>query len=85
MGPFDVLSNNQFALLVNAVLHRIPIIIDGDRSCATGKTTLCEGIRALGADACEAWEIEEGKVQPNDDTDLNSVYVLVRLNKPLNR
>ena len=85
MSPFDVLSDEQFILLNKAVDLQIPIIIDGDRSRATGKTTLRDAL-LLSTDAhvCEAWEIEEGKVQPNDDTDRNSVYVLVRLNKPLN-
>lgn len=79
----NFLDHNQAKLIREAVGAGIPIIIDGDRSKPTGKTTLCDYLKGVGAVAYEAWELEEGEVQPNDNTDANSVSVTIRLNKAL--
>lgn len=77
------LSISQAELIAAAVDAGIPIIVDGDRSKPTGKTTLCDYLKGMGAVAYESWELEEGKVQPNDNTDANSVSVTIRLNRAL--
>lgn len=79
----EFLDTNQAELVCIAVDARIPIIIDGDRTKPTGKTTLCDYLKSVGATVVEAWEVEEGMAQPNDNTDNNSVSVTIRLGKAL--
>ena len=57
----SVLNDAQRKLVAEAILHGTPILIDGDRSKATGKSTLCDALRVLGAEVYEVWELEEGK------------------------
>lgn len=77
------LNDAQQALVLAAIQTGAPIVIDGDRSQPTGKSTLCAELRALGAKAREAWEPEEGMIEPDNDSDRNSVAVVIRLNKGL--
>lgn len=82
-------SNDPLALILGDLAPAVQaladrgarIIIDGDRSKPTGKSTLCAYLKMIGADACETWELEEaGKklgISPND----NSVDVVIHLNK----
>lgn len=79
----DFLDSSQAKLIHDAVDAGISIIVDGDRAKPTGKTTLCDYLKEMGAVAYESWELEEGKVQPNDNTDANSVSVTIRLNRAL--
>ena len=79
----QLLPARQRRLVVLAVEAGIPIIVAGDRTKATGKTTLCDWLREQGATAYEEWEVEEGIVQPDDDSGRNSVSITVRLNKPI--
>ncbi len=77
------LGLEQAALVQAAVDLKIMIIVDGDRSRATGKSTLCSYLKSKGAVACEAWELEEGSIQPNDNANSNTVSVNIRLDKAL--
>lgn len=56
------------------------IIIDGDRSKPTGKSTLCAYLKMIGADACETWELEEGGKKLDINPDGNSVDIVIWLN-----
>lgn len=82
MNLKQFLTDSQCRLIQMAIEAQIPILVTGDRSKATGKTTLCDWLRALGAAAYEDWELEEGRIQPDDDNGRNTVYVTIRLNKP---
>ena len=42
-----ILNDAQRKLVAEAILHGAPILIDGDRSKATGKSTLCGAIRTI--------------------------------------
>lgn len=53
----------------------LPVIIDGDRSGPTGKSTLCKALRDAGIEAYEKWEIEEGIKKQDKER-----YLLILLN-----
>ena len=74
-----VLNNAQRKLVAKAILHGVPILIDGDRSKATGKSTLCDALRVLGAEVYESWELEEGEKKL--DATRNRASVLLQLNE----
>ena len=74
----SVLNDAQRKLVAAAILHGTPILIDGDRSKATGKSTLCDALRVLGAEVYEGWELEEGKKKP--DATQNRTFVFIQLN-----
>lgn len=80
---FDLLAKNPANLVQFAVDTGIPIVIDGDRTRPTGKTTLCDYLKKKGAAVCETWELEEGKIQPDGIAGINTVSVTIRLNKEL--
>ena len=63
--------------LCEAIASGIPIIIDGDRNKATGKSYLCDALRRHGINAHEMWEFEEGSLKLQPDT--NKVAVCVWL------
>ena len=65
--------------VAEAILHGAPILIDGDRSKATGKSTLCGALRVLGAEVYEGWELEEGEKKP--DATRNHIFVFIQLNE----
>lgn len=75
----SVLNDAQRKLVAEAILHGTPILIDGDRSKATGKSTLCDALRVLGAEVYEVWELEEGKKKP--DATQNRTFVFIQLNE----
>lgn len=81
------LNEGQATLVRMAIAAGIPIVVDGDRTKPTGKSTLCDYLKSVDAVACEAWELEEGenadKKLPNGNTDSNSVIVTVRLDRAL--
>lgn len=74
-----VLNNAQRKLVAKAILHGVPILIDGDRSKATGKSTLCDALRVLGAEVYESWELEEGEKKL--DATRNRTFVFIQLNE----
>ena len=78
------LNAKQQEAVFAAISAGIPVIVDGDRSRPTGKSTLCDYLKSLGADACEAWGLEEGsKKKPDSDAKENTVTVVIRLNRDL--
>lgn len=82
-------NNDPLALLLDDLAPAVQtladrgarIIIDGDRSKPTGKSTLCAYLKMIGADVCETWELEEGGKKLDVNPDGNSVDVVVWLNK----
>lgn len=67
--------------LCEAIAGGIPIIIDGNRHKASGKSHLCDLLRQHGIDAHEMWEFEEGLLKLQPDT--NKVAVCIWLGKTL--
>lgn len=64
---------------LSAVLNKeIPIQIIG-RQGATGKTTLCEALKALGYNAYEPWELEGKENEGNG----NTAHVTITLDTPV--
>lgn len=74
-------NEEQKQFISEAIKSGVTIIIDGDRSKPTGKSTLCDRIKAAGGKAVEVWELEEGRRKL--DADKNTVYVYVQLNERL--
>lgn len=56
----------------------LPVIIDGLRNRPTGKSTLCDQLRAEGRTAYEQWELEQGDVVLNADA-----YLVLKLDQIL--
>lgn len=79
--PLRLLDAAQQDIVLAAIRTKVPVIIDGDRSKPTGKSVLCDYLKSLGADACEAWELEEGSKKPDNDAAGNHVSVVIRLNR----
>lgn len=77
------LGPKQAELVCAAINLGLLIVIDGDRTKATGKSTLCDYLRGKGAAAYEAWELEEGNIRPDSDANCNSVCITIRLNEEL--
>ena len=63
------------------LLTGIPLLITV-KTRATGKSTVCDQLRKIGADGREDWEIEEGSYK-NECNNENMVYVNIALNKEL--
>lgn len=82
-NPMTLLNAEQQALIRTALNFGIRIVIDGDRSKPTGKTTLRDYLKSRGANVLETWELEEGGAKPDNDADRNSAFIVVRLNKAL--
>lgn len=78
----QLLTRAQEAVVEQAIPAGVPIIVDGVHG-PTGKTTLCDELRRRGANAWEPWEVEEGFVVPDIFDGENTVFLTVRLNKPL--
>lgn len=78
----QLLTDGQMRVVRHAILTGTPIVVDGEHG-PTGKTTLCEKLRRRGAIAWEPWEVEEGFVVPDIFDGENTVFLTVRLNKPL--
>ena len=72
----------QERLIQCAIETGTAIIVDGQHG-PTGKTTLCDELRRRGAVVWEPWEAEEGVVEPDSMDGKNTVFLTVRLNKPL--
>lgn len=81
--PLRLLDAAQQDIVLAAIRTKVPVIIDGDRSKPTGKSALCDYLKSLGADACEAWELEEGLKKPDNGGMKNQVSVVIRLNRGL--
>ena len=81
-GQRSLLTPNQERLIQCAIEMGVVIIVDGQHS-PTGKTTLCDELRHRGAIVWEPWEVEEGVVEPDSMDGKNTVFLTVRLNKPL--
>lgn len=81
--PRNLLSRAQFEQVLLAIRYNIPIIIDGDRTKPTGKTTLCDYLMSQGAVAHEAWELEEMGQKPGNKGPENSVHLVIQLNRLL--
>lgn len=80
----DVLDPAQAVIVLRALRAGLPILIDGTRKKATGKSTLARYLRSLGADVpvFEAWELEEsGAELANGNT--NYAFVHIILDKPI--
>lgn len=75
----SILNDEQLKIVAEAILHGVPILIDGDRSKETGKSTLCDALRVIGAEVYEGWELEEGKKKP--DSTRNRAFVFIQLNE----
>jgi len=73
----SILNDEQLKIVAEAILHGVPILIDGDRSKETGKSTLCNALRVIGAEVYEGWELEEGK----PDATRNRAFVYIQLNE----
>lgn len=77
-----LLTPNQERLIQCAIETGAVIIVDGQHT-PTGKTTLCDELRRRGAIVWEPWEVEEGMVKPDSMDGKNTVFLTVRLNRPL--
>ena len=75
----SILNDEQLKLVAEAILHGVPILIDGDRSKETGKSTLCDALRVIGAEVYEGWELEEEKKK--SDATRNRAFVFIQLNE----
>lgn len=75
------LPKEQIIQLATNLLTGIPILITGKRT-ATGKSTVCDYLRKIGADVREDWELEEGSYK-NECNNENMVYFNIALNKEL--
>lgn len=71
------------ALLTFGIRNRVPIVVDGDRTKPTGKSTLCALLRRVGAEAYESWELEEGVKKPDQDGAGNYGCIKIQLNQAL--
>lgn len=80
----ETLPENEQALLLTAAALKARILIGGTRNKPTGKSVLCQGLRALGVDAVEEWELEESPTyaKPIDQT-RNVAYLVVNLHVPI--
>lgn len=67
--------------LCAAIASGVPVIIDGNRLKATGKSHLCEALLQRGITAQEVWEFEEGLVELQPDA--NKVAVCIWLGRTL--
>ena len=83
MDVAQILPERYWPIVREAIKAKTPIIVTGDRTKPTGKSTLCEWLRSSGAVAYEEWELEEGSVQPDSVKDQNSAVVVIRLNRPM--
>lgn len=83
MDVAQILPEHYWSIVREAIKAKTPIIVTGDRTKPTGKSTLCEWLRSSGAVAYEEWELEEGSVQPDSVKDQNSAVVVIRLNRPM--
>lgn len=61
--------------LCGAIVSGTPVIIDGNRHRATGKSSLCEALRQYGVNAHEVWEFEEGLLDFQPDTNRAAVCI----------
>ncbi len=77
-----ILTPDQERLIQCAVETGAAIIIDGMHG-PTGKTTLCDELRRRGAVVWEPWEVDEGVIEPDSKDGQNTVFLTVRLNRPL--
>lgn len=77
-----LLEPDQERLIQCAIETGAVIIVDGQRG-PTGKTSLCDELRRRGAVVWEPWEVEEGMVEPDSMDGKNTVFLTVRLNRPL--
>lgn len=73
------LSAKDKALIYQAMASGATIIIDGDRTGPTGKSTLCDWINNHGGNAVEVWELEDGRKKL--DRGKNTAYVYVQLDE----
>lgn len=81
-GRDALLTPNQERLIQCAIETGAVIIVDGQHD-PTGKTSLCDDLRRRGAVVWEPWEVEEGVVEPDGMDGKNTVFLTVRLNRPL--
>ena len=79
-SPLNVLTAEQLQMLKTAVEAGIPILVTGNRSYPTGKSTLCEFLKSAGVDVREEWELENESIQ---DSGENEVYFTIVLNRKL--
>lgn len=82
-NPLPALLGDLAPTVESLANRGIRIIIDGDRSKPTGKSTLCDYLKTFGADVYEAWELEEGEKKLDHALNCNSVEVRIQMNKPL--
>lgn len=78
----NVLNEEQKRYLKMAIDNKIPIIIAGKHK-PTGKSTLCDYLKAKGINAIEKWELEENN-EIQIDENINTMYLLIKLNKEIN-
>lgn len=78
----NVLNEEQKRYLKMAIDNKIPIIIAGKHK-PTGKSTLCDYLKAKGINAIEKWELEENNEIQIDENG-NTMYLLINLNKEIN-
>jgi len=78
------LPDNEQALILTAAALKTGIIIGGTRNKPLGKSLLCQTLHALGVDAIEAWELEEGMPSTKHITQKRNVaYAAINLHVPL--
>ena len=74
------LSPEQIIHLGVALLAAAPVLISGRAD--TGKTTLCQYLRKIGADVREIEEVEKGAyIHEKPESNKNNVYINIVLNK----
>ena len=74
------LSPEQIIHLGVALLAAAPVLISGRAD--TGKTTLCQYLRKIGADVREIEEVENGAyIHEKPESNKNNVYINIVLNK----
>ena len=83
MNAVQLIPEHYRPMVREAIKANTPIIVTGDRTKPTGKSTLCEWLRSSGAIAYEEWELEEGGIQPDNVKGQNSAIVVIRLNRPM--
>lgn len=64
-----------------AIKAGVPVVVGGSRKGPTGKTYLCDQLRAIGVKAYEQWEFEEGSAQW--PAGCNRLYLSVDLMEPI--
>ncbi len=80
----SLLGERQTDAVVYAVAHRIPILVTGDETRPTGKSTLAEYLRAHGAAVSEPWEAEFSCPKRNKTHKPTNIVVLtITLDSPL--